>query len=95
MGYTWYTYESYDATSRWFMVMNYPVHSLMYTYYGLKVCYLSYCTVRIHFIKGQNFFKSLESIYPVAMTVSFTFIAIVDFLIAVKVTVQNVLKNER
>jgi len=36
MGYTWFTYESYDATSRWFMVMNYLVHSLMYSYYGLK-----------------------------------------------------------
>ncbi|CAL8091568.1 unnamed protein product [Orchesella dallaii] len=36
LGYTWFTYESYDATSRWFMVMNYMVHSLMYTYYGLK-----------------------------------------------------------
>ncbi|CAG7828897.1 unnamed protein product [Allacma fusca] len=38
LGYTWFTYESYDATSRWFMVMNYLVHSLMYTYYGLKSC---------------------------------------------------------
>ena len=41
LGYTWFTYESYDATSRWFMVMNYLVHSLMYTYYGLKVSGLS------------------------------------------------------
>jgi len=36
LGYTWFTYETYDATSRWFMVMNYMVHTLMYTYYGLK-----------------------------------------------------------
>jgi len=36
LGYTWFTYESYDATSRWFMVMNYLVHSLMYSYYSAK-----------------------------------------------------------
>jgi hypothetical protein len=75
MGYTWYTYESYDATSRWFMVMNYPVHSLMYTYYGLKVSYLSTAQYGYILLRDKIFLNHWNQ-YPVAMTVSFTLIAI-------------------
>lgn len=34
--YTWYAYKEYTSSARWFVVMNYCVHSLMYTYYALR-----------------------------------------------------------
>lgn len=34
--YAWYSYAGHAAPGRWFMVMNYMVHSMMYTYYALK-----------------------------------------------------------
>lgn len=34
--YSWYSYTNYTSSARWFIVMNYCVHSLMYSYYGLK-----------------------------------------------------------
>lgn len=34
--YVWYTYSERAAPGRWFMVMNYTVHSFMYTYYALR-----------------------------------------------------------
>jgi len=32
----WYSYSEFTSTSRWFMVMNYTVHAIMYSYYTLK-----------------------------------------------------------
>lgn len=34
--YSWFSYSEYTASARWFVVMNYNVHSLMYTYYALR-----------------------------------------------------------
>lgn len=34
--YVWYSYPERIASGRWFMVMNYMVHSAMYTYYALR-----------------------------------------------------------
>lgn len=34
--YTWYTYSEYTGSARWFVTMNFCVHSLMYSYYALK-----------------------------------------------------------
>jgi elongation of very long chain fatty acids protein 6 len=34
--YSWYSYSEYTASARWFIVMNYVVHSVMYTYYALR-----------------------------------------------------------
>lgn len=34
--YAWYSYSDYIATARWFVCMNYLVHSIMYSYYALK-----------------------------------------------------------
>ncbi|XP_076068707.1 elongation of very long chain fatty acids protein baldspot isoform X1 [Oratosquilla oratoria] len=34
--YAWYSYSDYIATARWFVCMNYMVHSVMYSYYALK-----------------------------------------------------------
>ena len=34
--YTWYSYSEYTSSARWFIVMNYCVHSLMYSYYALR-----------------------------------------------------------
>jgi len=34
--YCWYSFSEYTAPARWFVVMNFIVHSLMYSYYCLK-----------------------------------------------------------
>nr|WDS84447.1 elongation of very long chain fatty acids protein 6 [Apocyclops royi] len=34
--YAWYSFTEYTAAARWFIVMNYLVHSVMYTYYAFK-----------------------------------------------------------
>jgi elongation of very long chain fatty acids protein 6 len=34
--YSWFSYTEYTSTARWFVVMNYFVHSIMYTYYALR-----------------------------------------------------------
>ncbi|CAG0913599.1 unnamed protein product [Notodromas monacha] len=34
--YTWYAFAGFVAPGRWFITMNYLVHSLMYSYYALK-----------------------------------------------------------
>nr|UZZ64682.1 fatty acid elongase elovl6 [Platychelipus littoralis] len=34
--YAWYSYSEYTAAARWFIVMNYIVHSVMYSYYAFK-----------------------------------------------------------
>jgi len=34
--YCWYSYHNFTASGRWFMIMNYMVHTLMYAYYSLK-----------------------------------------------------------
>jgi len=36
--YSWYSYGDYISPARWFVVMNYLVHSFMYSYYALKAC---------------------------------------------------------
>jgi len=33
---TWFSYEDYGATGRWFGNMNFSVHALMYSYYACK-----------------------------------------------------------
>lgn len=34
--FAWYSYVEFTSTCRWFMVMNYSVHALMYSYYAVK-----------------------------------------------------------
>lgn len=34
--YTWFSYNEFTASARWFIVMNYSVHSMMYTYYACR-----------------------------------------------------------
>ncbi|XP_043210278.1 elongation of very long chain fatty acids protein 6-like [Amphibalanus amphitrite] len=34
--FTWYSYSDYITTARWFVNMNYTVHSMMYSYYAFK-----------------------------------------------------------
>ncbi|EEB20089.1 conserved hypothetical protein [Pediculus humanus corporis] len=34
--YSWFSYTEYTSSARWFIVMNYCVHSVMYSYYALK-----------------------------------------------------------
>ncbi|KAG6804621.1 elongation of very long chain fatty acids protein 6-like [Apis mellifera caucasica] len=35
--YSWFSYSEHTASARWFMVLNYFVHSIMYGYYALKL----------------------------------------------------------
>jgi len=34
--YTWYSFSEYTAAARWFITMNYLVHSVMYSYFAFK-----------------------------------------------------------
>lgn len=34
--FTWYSFSDYISTAKWFVVMNYSVHAIMYTYYMFK-----------------------------------------------------------
>lgn len=34
--YAWFSYTEYSAPARWFVVINYSIHAMMYTYYALK-----------------------------------------------------------
>jgi hypothetical protein len=34
--YSWFSYTEYTASARWFIVMNYCVHAIMYSYYALR-----------------------------------------------------------
>ena len=36
MLYSWWSFTDFTAPARWFMAMNYAVHSLMYSYYALR-----------------------------------------------------------
>lgn len=40
--YTWHAYKDHTASGRWFIFMNYTVHSLMYTYYALRALRLRF-----------------------------------------------------
>lgn len=46
--YAWYSYSEYNSAARWFIVMNYIVHSTMYSYYALKA--LRYVVLRPSFV---------------------------------------------
>eukprot|EP00092_Neocalanus_flemingeri_P024393 GFUD01026449.1.p1 GENE.GFUD01026449.1~~GFUD01026449.1.p1 ORF type:complete len:270 (+),score=45.55 GFUD01026449.1:56-865(+) len=39
--FSWYSYVGFTATCRWFIVMNYTVHALMYSYYAAKAVKIS------------------------------------------------------
>ncbi|KAK6171200.1 hypothetical protein SNE40_019440 [Patella caerulea] len=45
--YVWYSYTDHTAPGRWFMVMNYTVHAVMYTYYAMRA-------LKIHVPKQIN-----------------------------------------
>uniref|UniRef100_A0A6M2DYA4 Elongation of very long chain fatty acids protein n=1 Tax=Xenopsylla cheopis TaxID=163159 RepID=A0A6M2DYA4_XENCH len=34
--YSWFSYTEYTSSARWFIVMNYCVHSVMYSYFALR-----------------------------------------------------------
>ncbi|CAJ0959295.1 unnamed protein product, partial [Mesorhabditis belari] len=36
LAYTWHAFKDHTASGRWFIWMNYGVHSFMYTYYALR-----------------------------------------------------------
>ncbi|GFY56699.1 elongation of very long chain fatty acids protein 6 [Trichonephila inaurata madagascariensis] len=38
--FTWYSYKEHIATGRWFVVMNYFAHSLMYSYYAMRAMHI-------------------------------------------------------
>lgn len=47
--YSWFSYMEHAAPGRWFIVMNYTVHSFMYTYYCLRA-------LKFRFPKWVNIF---------------------------------------
>jgi len=49
MIYVWYSYTDHTSPGRWFMVMNYTVHSFMYTYYAARA-------MRFHVARWVNKF---------------------------------------
>ena len=55
--YTWFTYTEYIATARWFIVMNYCVHSCMYSYFAFKSMNIS---VPRFFAKSITLFQLLQ-----------------------------------
>ena len=36
MLYAWFSCRDFAASGRWFVIMNYSVHAVMYTYYGCR-----------------------------------------------------------
>lgn len=50
--YVWYMYAAQNGFGRWFMGMNYTVHSVMYSYYALRA-------MRFHIPKGVSMLITL------------------------------------
>jgi len=50
--YSWFSYTEYTSSARWFIVMNYCVHSVMYSYYALSAII---CLLRWDFVLPPNF----------------------------------------
>ena len=48
--YCWYSFSEYTAPARWFVVMNFIVHSIMYSYYALKAMRYFVLTVQNRWI---------------------------------------------
>ncbi len=51
--YCWFSYKDFSSSGRWFMSMNYLVHSLMYSYYACKAM-----RIKVNKILKFNVFKS-------------------------------------
>lgn len=61
--YVWYSYIDNTAPGRWYMVMNYNVHSVMYSYYALRA-------VRVPIPKWINIsITSLQVTKPLQTTI--------------------------
>lgn len=64
--YVWYSYTDHTAPAGWFMVMNYTVHSFMYSYYFLRA-------MRITVPKFVNMFitviQTLQMVAGVGITI--------------------------
>ena len=60
MVYVWYSYTDHTAPGRWFMVMNYIVHSFMYTYYMLRA-------LKVYVPRGVNICITSLQIFQMVM----------------------------
>jgi len=60
MIYVWYSYTDHTSPGRWFMVMNYIVHSFMYTYYAARA-------MRFHVARWINIFITSMQISQMVM----------------------------
>ena len=60
MIYVWYSYTDHTSPGRWFMVMNYSVHSFMYTYYAARA-------MRFHVARWVNIFITSIQISQMVM----------------------------
>lgn len=52
--YTWFSYMEFTSSARWFIVMNYSVHSMMYTYYATRAMGYRPPTTVSMFITGSQ-----------------------------------------
>jgi elongation of very long chain fatty acids protein 6 len=73
--YTWHAFKDHTAAGRWFIMMNFAVHSLMYTYYALRasgyhlprtlsmfvtICQLSQMVVGVVVAVATYFYKHIQ-----------------------------------
>jgi len=60
MIYSWHSYTDHTSAARWFAVMNYTVHSFMYTYYAARA-------MRFHVPRWVNMFITSMQIGQMVM----------------------------
>lgn len=61
--YAWYVYTEYNAPARWFVVMNYTVHSVMYSYYALKSLRFNIPNLVSRIITSMQLFQMVVGCY--------------------------------
>ncbi|KAK6620939.1 hypothetical protein RUM43_011238 [Polyplax serrata] len=67
--YSWFSYTEYTSSARWFIVMNYCVHSVMYSYYALKsMGYRPYKSIQVDDIRLGEMQIKKESKMAIKLT---------------------------
>jgi len=87
--YTWYTYAASPSTSPTFGAMNYVVHSLMYSYYALKVTSFGRSCISFFFCSWTLNFEI--DLYCISQTIRFPVPRKVSMLITILQLAQMVL----
>jgi elongation of very long chain fatty acids protein 6 len=61
--YCWHSYKEFAASGRWFMTMNYFVHSLMYSYYACKAMRIKVPSFVSQIITTSQILQMLAGVY--------------------------------